>query len=140
MTPPSICTYVLLFKMKCAYLVQRYNNSFISCFCMLVLISFLSYIILIIILIVSSKGTLVNGDTKSNNTIWYPGGIFCFFSAFINDILLLVVYCDWPRGVNIWAKYFPSLYVAVLMFEIIGLSGASYTVPLSLTLCSLVVQ
>ena len=58
MATPSACTYVLLFRVKWAFLVQRYNNSFISCFGILVLISFLSYIILINILIVSSKGTL----------------------------------------------------------------------------------
>ena len=104
-----------------------------SCFGMLVLISFLSYILLIIILIVSSKGSLVNSDTISNDTIWYPGEIFCLFSVFINDLLPLIVYCDWPGGFNIWAKYFASSYVAVLMFEIIGLSGKTFTVPLSLT-------
>ena len=49
----SVCTYVLLFRVKCAILVQRYNDSFISCSGMLVLISFLSYILLVIILIVS---------------------------------------------------------------------------------------
>ena len=48
---PWICTYVLLFRVKCAFLVQRYNNSFISCFGMLVLISFSSYILLITIII-----------------------------------------------------------------------------------------
>ena len=106
---------------------------------MLVLISFVSYIFLIIILIVSTKGTLVNSDTISNDTIWYPGGIFCFFSVFINDLLLLIVYYDWPSGFNIRAKYFAGSYVAILMFEIIGLSGKSYTVPLSLTLCNLAV-
>ena len=59
MATPSICTQVLLFRVKFAFLGQRYNNSFISCFGILVLISFLSYI-LIITLIVYSKGTFVN--------------------------------------------------------------------------------
>ena len=58
---------------------------------MLVLISVFSYILLIIILIVFSKGTMVNSDTTSNDTIWYPGGIFRFFSVFINDLLFLIL-------------------------------------------------
>ena len=66
-------------------------------------------------LIVSSIGTLVNSDTTSNDTIWYPGGIFCFFGVFINDLLLLIVYCDWPGGFNIWAKYFTSSQLANLL-------------------------
>ena len=49
------------------------------------------------------------------------------------------MYYDWPSGFNIRAKYFAGSYVAILMFEIIGLSGKSYTVPLSLTLCNLAV-
>ena len=85
------------------------------------------------------KGTLGNSDTTSNDKIWYPGGIFCFFSVFINDLLILIVYCAWPSDFNIWAKYFASSYVAILMVEIIGLSGKSSTVPLSLTLCNLAV-
>ena len=51
MATPSSGTYVLLFRVKLAFLVQRYYNSFISCFVMLVLISFLPYILLIIIVI-----------------------------------------------------------------------------------------
>ena len=110
----------LLLRGILAFLAQRYNNSFISCFGLLVLISFL-YIHLIIILIASSKGTLL--DTTSNDIIWYPGGVSCLFSVFINKFLLLFVYWDWPSGFNIWAKYLTSLYVTVLLFEIIGLSG-----------------
>ena len=121
MATPSTCIY--FFRVKWVFLVQRYNNSFISCFGLFVLISILSYILFIIILVVSLKDTLVNIDTTSNENIWYPGGISCFFSAFINDLLLLMVYCDWPSGFNIWAKCFASSFVDVLMFEIIGLSG-----------------
>ena len=142
MATPSICTYVLLFRVKCVFLVQKCNNSFTSCFGMLVFLSFLSYIILIVITIVYFKGTSVNSNTNQmtpfdiGGTI---GGIFCFFSVFINDLLLLIVYCDWLGGFNIWAKYFASSYVAVLKYQIIGLSGKSSTVPFSLTFCNLLV-
>ena len=142
MATPSICTYVLLFRVKCVFLVQKCNNSFTSCFGMLVFLSFLSYIILIVITIVYFKGTSVNSNTNQmtpfdiGGTI---GGIFCFFSVFINDLLLLIVYCDWLGGFNIWAKYFASSYVAVLKYQIIGLSGNSSTVPFSLTFCNLLV-
>ena len=139
MAMPSACTYVLLSRLKWTFFVERYDKFFISCVVMLVLISFLLYIILIIILIVTSKWTLVNSDTTSNDTIWYPGGIFCIFSVFINDLLLLVVYCDFSSGFNIWAKFFASTNVAVLIFEIICFSGKSSTVPSSLFLCNLAV-
>ena len=50
MATPSTCTYVFLFRVKWAVLMQRYSSPFIYCFGMLMLISFLSYILLSIIL------------------------------------------------------------------------------------------
>ena len=50
MATPSTCTYVFLFRVKWAVLVQRYSSPFIYYFGMLMLISFLSYILLSIIL------------------------------------------------------------------------------------------
>ena len=37
---------------------------------------------------------LVKSDTASNDTILYSGGIFIFFSLFVNDLPFLIVYCD----------------------------------------------
>lgn len=97
----SIFTYVLLFRVKSIFLVQRYSNGFISCFNMLLLVS---YILLIIISIVH----LISRASLSD-TIWYRRGIFCFFSDFINDLILLILYCGSAGGFDNWAIYFPSL-------------------------------
>ena len=83
---------------------------------MLVLISVFSYILLIIILIVFSKGTMVNSDTTSNDTIWYPGGVFHFFSVDYEWFTAFDFDWDWPSCFNIWTKYFASSYIAVLVF------------------------
>ena len=81
--PFSISTvnFILLWKLfndSRTWLIQlEFTKQIVSSTYLFVL----SYILLIIILIVCSKGTLVNSGTPSNDTIWYPGGILCFSSV-----------------------------------------------------------
>ena len=137
---PSTWRYVLLLRAKCRFLVQLYNNSSISFFFWYISIYFLLIINTFVISIVSYKRTLVNSETTSNDTILYSRGIVILWSPFVNVLLFLIVNCDSLNGFRSWARYLAKSYVAVLILEMIGLSGRCSSVLLFETLCSLAVR
>ena len=102
-------------------------------------IYFLLIINTFVISIVSYKRTLVNSETTSSDTILYSRGIVILWSPFVNVLLLLIVNCDSLNGFRSWARYLAKSYVAVLLLEMIGLSGRCSSVLLFETLCSLAV-
>ena len=70
---------------------------------------------------VSSKGTLVNKlDTSNEIRVSFAVAVH-LFSSLINDRVLSTVYSDVARGARSFAKYLDVLYVAVPMFDTIGL-------------------
>ena len=77
--------------------------------------------------IVWSKGTLVNSDFTSNETILQFDGILPNLTLFTNDFAFFTVYSDSHSGDNNDPKYFEKWYVAVAMFETIGLTGKCCT-------------
>ena len=101
--------------------------------------SWLVYILLRIISIVVSNGTLVNSDLTSKDTIWNPSGTFLCLIISIKCLVLLMVYSDSLKGDNIFDKCFANWYVAVFKFDTIGLIGSWSMLPFLGTLWILAV-
>ena len=55
---------------------------------------------------VFSRGTEVNKDLATNNTMQNAYGILSFFTLFIRSMVLLIVYSEYTRGDNTLARYF----------------------------------
>ena len=55
---------------------------------------------------VFSRGTEVNKDLTTNNTMQNAYGILSFFTLFIRSMVLLIVYSEYTRGDNTLARYF----------------------------------
>ena len=53
-----------------------------------------------------SRGTKVNKNLPSNNTMLNPSSMLSFFTLFITFIVLLKVYSKYAKGDNTLAKYF----------------------------------
>ena len=55
---------------------------------------------------VFSRGTEVNKDLTTNNTMQNAYGILSFFTLFIRSMVLLIVYSEYTKGDNTLARYF----------------------------------
>ena len=55
---------------------------------------------------VFSRGTEVNKDLTSNDTMLNPCGILSFFTLFIRSMVLLIVYSEYAKGDSNLARYF----------------------------------
>ena len=76
-------------------------------------------------LIVSANDTLMKSETTSNDTIIQPFAIFYFLIFFVNSLVVFTVYRDSLKSFNNCANYFAGWYVAVSIFDIIGLISKS---------------
>ena len=55
---------------------------------------------------VFSRGTEVNKDLTTNNTMQNAYGILSFFTLFIRSMVLLIVYSEYTKGDNTLARFF----------------------------------
>ena len=55
---------------------------------------------------VFSRGTKVNKDLTSNDTMLNACGILSFFTLFIRSMVLLIVYSECAKGDSTLARYF----------------------------------
>ena len=55
---------------------------------------------------VFSRGTEVNKDLTSNDTMLNPCGILSFFTLFIRSMVLLIVYSEYVKGDSTIGQYF----------------------------------
>ena len=65
----------------------------------------------------------MNRFETSNDTISCFSLIFRFFVNAMKSLVLLMVYFDFVNGASNFARYLDVLYVAVPMFEMIGVLG-----------------
>ena len=71
----------------------------------------------------NSKGTFVKRFDTSNDTISCSLSTFRSLIFEMNSAVLLIEYSDFVKGANNFAKCCDVLYVAVPIFDIIGLIG-----------------
>ena len=136
---PSNWIKICPLKVKLRFLVQSKSSSFISFLVNDVVNSWLVYILLRIMSIVVSKGTLRNSELTSNDSIWNPSGTFLRLIISIKCLVLLMVYSDSLKRDNIFDKCFANWYVAVFKFDTIDLIGSWCLLPFPGTLWILTV-
>ena len=89
--------------------------------------------------IIWSNGTLVESDFTSNDTISYPTGMDSFSICWMKSFVLLMLCSDSLNGDSTFDRCFAYWYVAVLMFDTMGLIGRSSILPLAGQLCNFAV-
>ena len=88
---------------------------------------------------VFSRGTEVNKDLTSDDTMLNPCSIHSFSTLFVRSLVLLIMYSEYGKGDNAFARYFAKWQLAVPIFDTIGQIGRSWTVPLIGSLCNFAV-
>ena len=119
---PSACKFMSPLNVKYTFFVQSVSISFISDLAISVEGSPLSKIIFNSKSIVYSKGTFVNKDFASKETIRYPVGTLIVHIFCTKSLVLETVYSELLRGDISFDKYLARLCLAVPILEIIGRS------------------
>ena len=86
--------------------------------------------------IVQYNGTLVKSDFTSNDTISYPAGVGSFLFCLMKLVVLLMLCSYSLNGDSTFDRYFSNQYMAVMMFDTMGLIGRSSILPLAGNLCN----